>query len=77
MRTTVTLQSDVAAAVARLQKERGIGVSEAVNELVRRGLVRKPKKTQPFVQRTSSLGLRIDVTNVAEALDVLEGPAHR
>ncbi|MGH8998226.1 MAG: ribbon-helix-helix protein, CopG family [Acidimicrobiia bacterium] len=76
MRTTVTLQSDVAAAVARLQKERGVGVSEAVNELVRRGLAHKAQR-DPFVQTTSPVGLRIDVTNVAEALDLLEGPAHR
>lgn len=30
-----------------------------------------------FRQRSVDLGLRIDVTNVAEALDVLEGPAAR
>lgn len=76
MRTTITLQPDVAAAVARLQKEWGVGVSEAVNELVRRGLARK-EEPRPFVQRTSAVGLRIDVTNVAEALDLLEGPGHR
>jgi hypothetical protein len=32
---------------------------------------------RPFRQRTADLGLRIDVTNVAEALEILEGPEHR
>lgn len=76
MRTTITLTPDVAAAVARLQRERGVGVSEAVNDLVRQGLAKRTKRA-PFVQATSPLGLRIDVGNVAEALEVLEGPAHR
>lgn len=51
-------------------------MSEAVNELVRRGLVARPPATR-FEQRTQSMGLKIDVSNVAEALDVLEGPDAR
>lgn len=76
MRTTVNLDDDVAAAVARLRRERSVGLSEAVNELIRAGLSRR---TQPrsFRQRTEALGLRVDVTNVAEALEVLEGPTAR
>lgn len=31
----------------------------------------------PFVQKTHRLGLKIDVSNVAEALEVLEGSAAR
>lgn len=76
MRTTITLQPDVAAAVARIQRQRGVGVSEAVNDLVRQGLARK-RERRKFVQQTSALGLRIDVTNVAEALDLLEGHDYR
>jgi hypothetical protein len=30
-----------------------------------------------FRQRTHALGLRIDVRNVAEAVEILEGPAAR
>lgn len=71
MRTTVTLDSDVAAAVEQLRRERAIGLSEAVNELVRAGLRVKPAR-QAFRQRTAPLGLRIDVSNVAEALDLLD-----
>ena len=76
MRTTVTLAKDVALAVERVRKERGIGVSGAINALIREGLAQTPTK-QPFVQRTSSGEALIDVTNVAEALDLLEGPAAR
>jgi metal-responsive CopG/Arc/MetJ family transcriptional regulator len=76
VRTTVTLDDDVAAAVDRMRRERSIGLSEAVNELARAGL-RTKTTTRPFRQRTADLGLRIDVTNVAEALELLEGPEHR
>ena len=76
MRTTVTLDPDVAAAVSRVRKERGVGVSQAINDLARAGLaVRAPRK--PFRQRTSELALRIDVTNIAEALEQLDGPGER
>jgi metal-responsive CopG/Arc/MetJ family transcriptional regulator len=76
MRTTVNLDDDVAAAVDRLRRERRLGLSEAVNELVRAGLAAKPRRPR-FRQRTASLGLRVDVTNVAEALEVLDEPARR
>jgi hypothetical protein len=76
MRTTVTLDDDVAAAVARLRRDRGIGLSEALNDLARSGMTVRPSRKR-FRQRTASLGLRIDVSNVAEALDLLDGPASR
>ncbi len=76
MRTTVSLDEDVAAAVRRLRRERGIGVSEALNRLARAGLAVKPSG-QPFRQRAVKLGLKVDVTNVAEALELLDGPAGR
>jgi hypothetical protein len=76
MRTTITLDQDVEAAVRRLRRDEGMGLSEAVNRLVRAGLtVKQPKR--PFRQRTMKLGLEVDVTNVAEALEVLDGPAGR
>lgn len=71
MRTTVRLDSDVAAAAERLRRERHIGLSEAVNELARLGM-RRGGKPRPFRQRTANLGLLVDVTNVAEALELLD-----
>lgn len=38
MRTTLTLDDDVAAALARRRSERGTGLREEVNELLRAGL---------------------------------------
>lgn len=76
VRTTVKLDDDVAAALERLRRERAIGLSEAVNELIRAGLQRAPRKGR-FRQRARPMGLKIDVTNVAEALEQLEGPAAR
>jgi hypothetical protein len=74
MRTTVTFAEDVAAAVERLRREQGIGVSEAVNQLVRAGLTADRKAGERFVQRTHSMGPGIDVSNVAEAIETLDGP---
>ena len=72
MRTTVSLQPDVAAAVARLQRERGFGISEALNELVRRGL--SGRSSKPASAGRTKPALRTDVTNVADALDLMAGP---
>lgn len=74
MRTTVSLSDDVAAAVERLRRERGLGLSEAVNELARRGLLEAGER-EPFEQRSSPMGARIDVANVEEALEILDGVA--
>jgi hypothetical protein len=76
MRTTVTLDDDVAAAVERLRRERGIGLSEALNGLARAGLsVRNDR--QVFRQQSVIVGLKVDVTNVAEAIEQLDGAGAR
>lgn len=72
MRTTVELDPDTEQAVMALRREKGRGVSEAVNELIRRGMLTEGK-AEPFVARSQRLGIKIDVSNVAEALDLLEG----
>ena len=76
MRTTITFDDDTQAAIDRLRRDRSVGLSEAVNALIRAGLGRKQDR-RPFEQRSRPLGLRIDVTNVAEALEELDGPATR
>lgn len=72
MRTTVEFDDDAAKAVEALRRDRGLGVSEAVNTLIRQGLLLRPQ-AEPFRQATHRLGLRIDVANVAEAMELLEG----
>jgi hypothetical protein len=71
MRTTIDLADDVSAAVEKVRRERGIGLSAAVNELARAGLS-KPVRAVPFRQRTHKMRARIDVSNVADALETLE-----
>jgi Ribbon-helix-helix protein, copG family len=77
MRTTITLSDDVAAAVEKVRRERGLGLSEAVNDLVRSGLTVEQRTTRPFRQQAHDLGDGVDVSNIAEALELLDGPAAR
>jgi hypothetical protein len=76
MRTTITLADDVAAAVEKLRRERGVGLSEAVNDLVRSGLT-ADRSTQPFRQKAHDLGAGVDFSNIGEALETLDGPSAR
>lgn len=76
MRTTIKLDDDVLAAVTEIRKKTELGISEVVNQLIRQGLSTKGKQP-PFVQRTHPLGLRLDVRDVADALDILEGSGRR
>ena len=74
MRTTITFDPDVLSAIQRLRRQRRIGMSEAVNELIRAGLrVKRPRPV--FRQRVQKLGIKIDVRNIGEALELLDGPA--
>ena len=71
MRTTVRLDPEVAAAAERLRRERHIGLGEAVNELARAGLARDQKPAR-FQQRTASVGLKVDVTDIADTLELID-----
>ncbi|MEJ7794262.1 MAG: CopG family transcriptional regulator [Nocardioides sp.] len=71
MRTTLNLDDDVAAEVARIRRDEGLGLSEALNRLARRGLA-APDATYEFRQETRDLGARIDVANIAEVLELLD-----
>lgn len=75
MRTTLTLADDVAAAVVRLRRERSIGMSEAVNELVRAGLTKQHRPASPFRQKSHDLGRGSDFDNIADTLETLDGPS--
>lgn len=66
------MDDDVAAAVDRLRRERHVGVSTAINELVRAGLNNKREST-PFKQESREMRARVDVTNVWRAIEAVEG----
>lgn len=70
MRTTLTLDPDVAAEVERLRSQ-GLGVSEAVNQLARAGMTR-PVADVGYRHRTVDLGLKVDVANIGDVLDLLD-----
>jgi hypothetical protein len=78
MRTTLTLDDDVAAALERLRKARDARFRDVVNEALRRGLkdmtARKPSPRR-FRTRAVALGrLKIaSLDNIADALAFAEG----
>lgn len=61
------LDDDVARAVARTRRERGIGLSAAVDELARAGLTatKVDYKYQPV---SYDMGARVDLSNIADVL---------
>ena len=71
MRTTVTLDDDVEVVLERLRRDEGLGLSEALNQLVRRGAM-SHAPAQPYVHRSSDLGVRVDVTNIGDVLELLD-----
>ena len=83
MRTTLTLDKDVAAAPERLRKARKASLKQVVNEALRKGLTRMAAPPaaprRPFRTRALSLGRCLvgNVDNVAEVLAIAEGEDFR
>lgn len=71
MRTTLTLDDDVVAAINQVRRDEGVGISEAVNRLLRESLARSRPRHR-YRHRTADLGLKVDVANVAEVLELLD-----
>lgn len=82
MRTTLTLDDDVAAILKRLARTRHARLKDLVNEALRRGLANAtalPPAGEPFRTASVSLGrCRLGtVDNVADALAAAEGESFR
>jgi hypothetical protein len=82
MRTTLTLDDDVAAMLARLRKTQNGNLKQLVNEALRRALPEMQRSKKSFARhqtRTVSLGrcLLSSLDDVAEALAVTEGENFR
>ena len=71
MRTTITVADDVYAEMERLRREEGLGPSEALNTLARRGMSRGTGKAE-YVHSSAPIGLRVDVANIGDVLDLLD-----
>lgn len=74
MRTTITLEVDVAARLREFAHRSGISFKQAVNDAVREGLSSPAAlRAEPFVQPTYSLGrVRVDLTKALALASVLE-----
>lgn len=71
MRTTINLYDDVAREVAKLQRERGLGLSAAVNELARAGF--QTAHHEYHYEHTSyEMGALVDLSDVADVLELLD-----
>ena len=82
MRTTLTLDDDVAVLLERERRRRKAKLKDIVNEALREGLARlqdPPKQRKQFRTRTVSLGAcRMgSLDDVAEVLAVAEGDSFR
>jgi hypothetical protein len=78
VRTTLTLDDDVARLLERARKRRGTSLKQIVNEVLREGLARLEKPRHPrkrYATKAVSLGrcLLDNVDDVAEALAAAEG----
>ena len=80
MRTTLTLDDDVARLVEKEAKRSGDSFKQVVNRLLRLGLTAsKNPIRKPFVVTPRPMGLppRLSYDNIEELLEALEGPYHR
>jgi hypothetical protein len=78
MRTTLTLEDDVADRLREESRRSGRSFKETVNEYLRLGLEarRAPRSARRFKIKARPLGVRrgMDYDNVAELLEQIEGP---
>ena len=83
MRTTLTLDDDVAAKLQSRARRTGRPFREIVNDTLRRGLAATAAASSgrtPFVVHARDFGAvrpGLDVNNVADVLERVEGPLHR
>ena len=82
MRTTLTLDDDVAAAIERLRRARDANLKDIVNDALRKGLsemTARPKHRVPFRTHVVELGKSRmpSIDNISESLAVAEGEAFK
>ena len=82
MRTTLTIDEDVAAALERLRKRRDTSLKEVVNDVLRRGLrevTAPPKQPEPYRTRVAHLGPSKvgSLDKISEVLALVDGENYK
>jgi hypothetical protein len=84
MRTTLSLDEDVAERLAELQRQRGISFKDIVNQTLRKGLERDAaaagaRRPARFTVKARHMGQRpgLNFDNLGELLEQVEGARHR
>jgi hypothetical protein len=81
VRTTLTLDDDVAVLVQEEAQRSGSSFKAVVNDLLRKGLMKTNKndRQEPFVVTPLPLGLPpgLSYDSISELLEALEGPLHK
>lgn len=81
MRTTLTIDDDVAALLEQEVHRSGASFKATVNRFLRAGLVaaQQQPEMEPFVVTPFGVGppSGLNFDNIEEVLDALEGPMHR
>ncbi|MGD0735774.1 MAG: hypothetical protein ABR976_11530 [Terracidiphilus sp.] len=81
MRTTLTIDDDIATLVEQEVKRSGDSFKGTVNRLLREGLMasREPAETRPFEITPIAMGLKpgLSYDRIAELLEEAEGPYYR
>jgi hypothetical protein len=80
VRTTLSLDDDIAHLLNQEIRRSGVSFKEAVNHYLRLGLIAsKQPKRKKFVVKPLPMGLPpgLSYDNVEELIEALEGPLHR
>ncbi len=82
MRTTLTLEEDVAAQLREWMQRSGRSLKDTVNTLLRLGLhtAERAQSAEPFVVHPHRLGTPapgLNLDRISELLEQVEGPMHR
>ena len=81
MRTTITIDDDVAVELSRIRSQRGESFKSVINDTLRAGLAHAAasgRPRQPYRTRPVSLGrCKLDsINDIARVLAIAEGEAH-
>jgi hypothetical protein len=79
MRTTLTLEKDVAAKLSDCAAKLKKPTKDVVNQALRIGLekLNEPIETKPYITKSRAMGFKLQGHSVADWLEAAEGSAYR